>query len=72
MNSYRSGRVENLEHALLTVHLHLLPVGVLYRGVVLFDKDALHELDRESGLADTTAAQNHDFILTHVDSIYKL
>ena len=38
---YRAGRVEYLQHALLPVHLHLLPVAVLYRGVVLLHKDAL-------------------------------
>ena len=30
----RPGGVEDLQHALLAVHLHLLPVAVLYGGVV--------------------------------------
>jgi hypothetical protein len=39
--AYRAGSVEDLEHALLTVHLHLLPVGVLNGGVILLNKNAL-------------------------------
>ena len=38
---YRAGGVEYLQHALLPVHLHLLPVAVLYCRIVLLHKDAL-------------------------------
>ena len=38
---YRAGGVEYLQHALLPVHLHLLPVAVLCGGVVFLHKDAL-------------------------------
>ena len=40
-SAYRAGSVEDLKHALLTVHLHLLPVGVLNGGVILLNKNAL-------------------------------
>lgn len=41
--TYCAGRVQNFQHALLTVHLDLFPVAVLYRRVVLFHKYALQK-----------------------------
>ncbi len=41
--THRSGRVKDLQHALLPLHLHLLPVGVLDRRVVLLHEDALRD-----------------------------
>ena len=61
----RAGRVEDLEHALLPVHLDLLPVRVLYRRVVLLHEDALHELDGQRRLADAAGAEDHDLVLAH-------
>ncbi len=46
--AYRAGSVEDLEHALLTVHLHLLPVGVLNGGVILLNKNALQYMKKIS------------------------
>ena len=54
--------VEDLEHALLAVDLALLPVRVLDRGVVLLDKDALHEENGDGRLADTTTAENNKLV----------
>ena len=61
----RAGRVEDLEHALLPVHLDLLPVRVLYRRVVLLHEDPLHELDGERRLADAAGAEDDDLVLAH-------
>lgn len=41
--------VENLQHALLAVHLDLLAVRVLDGRIVFLDENALHELDGERG-----------------------
>ena len=59
------GGVEDLEHALLPVHLDLLPVRVLYRRVVLLHEDPLHELDGERRLADAARAEDDDLVLAH-------
>ena len=64
---HRASRVEDLQHALLTVHLHLLPVAVLYGGVVLLHEDPLHELDGEGGLAHPARAKHHDLVFSHPD-----
>jgi len=58
----RTGSIENLQHALLAVNFDLLAVAVLDGGVVLLDKDALHELHSKGGLADTTRAQNDNLV----------
>jgi len=62
---FRSGSVEDLQHALLPVHLDLLAVGVLDRRVVLLHEDALDKLDSERRLAHPAAAQHHDLVLPH-------
>ena len=63
--THRAGGVEYLEHALLAVHLDLLPVGVLDGGVVLLHEDPLHELHRQGGLAHPARPQHHDLVLPH-------
>jgi len=40
-----TGSIENLEHALISIDLHLLPVRVLDGGIVFFDEDGLDELN---------------------------
>ena len=42
--AHRASGVEDLEHALLAVDLHLLPVRVLDGRVVLLHKDPLNKL----------------------------
>ena len=61
----RPGGVEDLQHALLAVHLHLLPVAVLDGGVVLLHEDSLHELDGQGGLAHASRAQHYDLVFSH-------
>ena len=61
------GGVEDLQHALLAVHLHLLPVAVLDGGVVLLHEDPLDELDSEGRLAHSAGAQHHDLVLPHAE-----
>ena len=67
---YRPGGVEDLQHALLTVHLHLLPVAVLDGGVVLLHEDALDKLDSQGGLAHAAATQHHDLIFPHAEKCH--
>ena len=50
--TYRSRCVEDLQHALLPIHLHHFPVAVLYRRVILLYEYTLHELHR---LQNTTS-----------------
>jgi len=58
-----TGSIEDLQHALLSVDLHLLAVAVLNSGIVLLDEDTLHELHRQRRLADTTRPKNNNLIL---------
>ena len=67
--AHRARRVEDLKHALLAVHLHLLPVAVLDGGVVLLHEDALDKLDGEGGLAYAPAAQHHDLVFPHAELV---
>lgn len=46
--SYSSGRVQNLEHALLTVNVDLFTVTVFDSRIILLHEDILHKLYRES------------------------
>ena len=62
---YRARGVEDLQHALLPVHLDLLPVRVLDRRVVLLHEDPLHELDGERRLAHAAGAEDDDLVLAH-------
>ena len=64
---YRARGVEDLQHALLPVHLHLLPVAVLDGWVVLLHEDPLDELDSEGRLAHSTGAEHHDLVLPHAE-----
>jgi len=77
----RAGRVQDLQHARIVIHLprtcahlclidvysHLdfLPVEVLDGRIVLLYEMPGHELDREGGLAHAAGAQHHHFELTH-------
>ena len=63
--THRAGGVEDLEHALLAVHLHLLPVAVLDGRVVLLHEDSLDKLDSQGGLAHASATQHHDLVFPH-------
>lgn len=63
--SYRPGRVENLQHALLPVDLHLLSVAVFDRRVVFFNENPLYELHSQRRLANTSASEHDDFVLAH-------
>ena len=63
--AHRASGVEDLEHALLPVHLDLLPVRVLYRRVVLLHEDPLHELHGQRRLPDAARAQDDDLVLAH-------
>ena len=65
IESYRAGSVQYLQHALLAVHLHLLPVAVLNCRVILLHKDSLYKLHGEGGLAHATRAQHHYLVLPH-------
>ena len=65
LTTHRARGVQNLKHALLAVHLHLLPVAVLYGGVVLLHEDALDKLDSQGGLAHAAASQHHDLVFPH-------
>ena len=67
LQTNRAGSVEYLQHALLPIHLHLLPVAVLYGGVVLLHEDALDKLDSEGWLANTSASQHHNLVFSHGD-----
>jgi hypothetical protein len=62
---YRASCIKYLQHALLAIHLHLLPVAVLNSWVILLHKDPLHKLHGEGGLAQPTRAQHHDLVLPH-------
>ena len=66
LQTNRAGSVQYLQHALLPIHLHLLPVAVLYGGVVLLHEDALDKLDSEGWLANTSASQHHNLVFSHV------
>ena len=61
------GGVEDLQHALLAIHLHLLPVAVLDGGVVLLHEDPLDELDSEGRLAHSAGAEHHNLVLPHAE-----
>lgn len=61
-----AGGVQNFEHTLLAIHLHLLAIAVLNGRVILLDKDALHKLDGQRRFAHTAAAQHHNFVFSHL------
>ena len=61
----RARSVQDLEHALLAVHLHLFPVAVLNGGVVLLHEDTLDKLDSQGGLAHAAATQHHNLVFSH-------
>lgn len=54
--------IENLEHALLAVDLALLSVGIFDGGIVLLDKDTLHEENGDGRFADTTTTKDNKLI----------
>ena len=66
LTTHRARGVQDLEHALLAVHLHLFPVAVLDGGVVLLHEDALDKLNSQGGLAHAAATQHHDLVFPHV------
>lgn len=57
--------VQDLQHRRGRIHLDLLAVEVFNGRVVLLDEGPGHELNRESGLPDATAAEHHHLILAH-------
>lgn len=63
---YRSGCVENFEHALLSINFHLFSVAVLNGWIVLFYENPLHKLHCERRFAHTTATKDDDFVFTHL------
>ncbi len=58
--TYSAGGVEDLEHALLSVHLDHLAVAVLDRRVVLLHEDALHELHRLQNTSNSVTTHVHN------------
>lgn len=46
--SYRAGCVQNLQHALLPIDFHLLPITIFDRRVVFLYEDPLYELHSKS------------------------
>jgi len=58
-----TGSIEDLQHALLAVDIHLLPIRILDCGIVLLDEDTLNELDSKCRLAHTTRTKHDNFVL---------
>lgn len=62
---YRSGCIQNFEHALLSINFDLLPVAILDGWIVFFYENPLYKLHCERWFANTTATQYDNFIFTH-------
>lgn len=63
--TYRSGCIQNFEHALLSIDFDLLPVAVLDGWIVFFYENPLYKLYCERRFADTSTTKYDNFIFTH-------
>ena len=64
--SHLSGGVEYVEPADLPVNDGLLPVAILYVGVVLLDEVVADELDGQRRLAHAAIAKHYHLVLCHL------
>lgn len=63
--TYRSSCIKDLQHTLLSINFDLFPIAVLDRWIVFFNENPLDKLYGQRWFADTTTAQNDNFIFTH-------
>lgn len=63
--TYRAGCVQDLQHALLTVHLDLLPIRILDGRIIFLHENALDELHSQGRLAHTSRTEHYNLVFPH-------
>jgi len=66
---FGTSRIQDFQHALVSVNFELFAVRIFNRGVILFDEDALHELHSQGRFSDTTRAEDDQFVFAHFGGI---